>query len=73
MGAGKLKGWIALNKSTGEITFADAKYDEDEKKEVNVQIQKSILATDLSKPFRREFSDVPEVFYKKETGNRTWG
>jgi len=74
MGAGKpFKGWIALNKSTGEITFADAKYDEDEKEEVNDKIQKSILATDLSKPFSREFSDVPEVFYKKETGNRTLG
>tara|TARA_X000000950_G_C13613500_1_gene536329 strand:- start:3 stop:737 length:735 start_codon:yes stop_codon:yes gene_type:complete len=74
MGAGKpFKGWIALNKSTGEITFADAKYDENEKEEINDKIQKSILATDLSKPFSREFSDVPEVFYKKETGNRTLG
>ena len=67
------KGWIALNKSTGEIAFADAVNDDEEKEEVNAKIRKSIMATDVSKPFQRQFSDIPEVFYKKETGNRTLG
>ena len=74
MAAGKpFKGWIALNKSTGEIAFADAVDTDDEKEEVNAKIRKSIVATDVSKPFQRQFSDIPEVFYKKETGNRTLG
>ena len=65
------KGWIALNKSTGEITFADASDSDTEKEEVNEKIRESNVAVDLSKPFKRQYSDIPEVFYKKETGNRT--
>ena len=72
MAAGKpFKGWIALNKSTGEIAFAEAINSSKEKEEVNETIRKSIDAVDVSKPFQKQFSDVPEVFYKKETGNRT--
>jgi hypothetical protein len=65
------KGWIALNKSTGEIAFAEAVESKSEKDEVNETIRKSIVATDTTKPFRKQFDDIPEVFYKKETGNRT--
>lgn len=72
MASGKpFKGWIALNKSTGEIAFADAIDSSQEKDEVNEKIRDAIVATNGSKPFERQFSDVPEVFYKKETGNRT--
>ena len=72
--AGKpFKGWIALNKSTGEIAFADAINNEEEKENVDATIRKSIKSVDISKPFRREFTDTPEVFYKKETGNRVLG
>ena len=74
MGAGKpFKGWIALNKSTGEIAFTEAPDNEPEKEEVNEKIQKSIHATNANEPFKRQFSDVPEAFYKKETGNRVLG
>jgi hypothetical protein len=74
MGAGKpFKGWIALNKSTGEIAFTEAPDNEPEKEEVNDKIQESISAIDTTKPFKRQFSDVPESFYKKETGNRVLG
>ncbi len=65
------KGWIALNKSTGEIAFADAIDSSQEKDEVNEKIRNAISATNGSRPFERQFSDIPEVFYKKETGNRT--
>ena len=72
MAAGKpFKGWIALNKSTGEIAFADA-VDTDDEGEVNAKIRKSIVATDVSKPFQRQFSDI-QVFYKKETEESNLG
>ena len=67
------KGWIAVNKSTGEIVFADAVESSQEKDEVNEKIRDAIVATNGSQPFKRQFSDAPEVFYKKETGNRTLG
>lgn len=67
------KGWIAVNKSTGEIAFADAIESVQEKDEVHEKIRKSIVATDGAQPFERQFHDVPEVFYKKETGNRVLG
>ena len=74
MGAGKpFKGWIALNKSTGEIAFTEAIDNDTEKEEVNEKIQKSIPATHSTEPFKRQFSDAPESFYKKETGNRVLG
>ena len=48
------------------------RYSSQEKDEVNEKIRDAIVATNGSKPFERQFSDVPEVFYKKETGNRTF-
>ena len=67
------KGWIAINKTTGEIVFTDAKHTDEEKKEVYSKIYNNSVALLEEKPFERCFTDVEEVYYSKPTGNRTLG
>ena len=67
------KGWIAINKTTGEIVFTDAKHTDEEKKEVYSKIYNNSVALLDEKPFERCFTDVEEVYYSKPTGNRTLG
>ena len=67
------KGWIAINKTTGEIVFTDAKHTNEEKKEVYSKIYNTSVALLDEKPFERCFTDVEEVYYSKPTGNRTLG
>ena len=67
------KGWIALNKSTGEITIAEAKNTKQEREDTHDKLCATSKSLHNERPFKRCFSDVKEVFYKKETGNRTLG
>tara|TARA_B100001939_G_C16820132_1_gene563962 strand:+ start:52 stop:939 length:888 start_codon:yes stop_codon:yes gene_type:complete len=67
------KGWIALNKSTGEITVAEAKNTKKEKDYVHDKLRTAFKSLHGKRAFERCFSDVEEVFYKKATGNRTLG
>ena len=67
------KGWIAINKTTGEIGFTGAKHTNEEKKEVYSKIYNTSTALLDEKPFERCFTDVEEVYYSKPTGNRTLG
>ena len=67
------KGWIAINKTTGEIVFTDSKHTDEEKKEVYSKIYNTSVALLEEKPFERCFTDVEEVYYSKPTGNRTLG
>tara|TARA_R100001224_G_scaffold31143_1_gene17223 strand:+ start:2242 stop:3123 length:882 start_codon:yes stop_codon:yes gene_type:complete len=67
------KGWIAINKTTGEIVFTDSKHTDAEKKEVYSKIYNTSVALLDEKPFERCFTDVEEVYYSKPTGNRTLG
>ena len=67
------KGWMAINKTTGEIVFTDSKHTDEEKKEVYSKIYNTSVALLDEKPFERCFTDVEEVYYSKPTGNRTLG
>ena len=67
------KGWIAINKTTGEIVFTDSKHTDEEKKEVYSKIYNNSVALLEEKPFERCFTDIEEVYYSKPTGNRTLG
>ena len=67
------KGWIAINKTTGEIVFTDSKHTDEEQKEVYSKIYNTSVALLDEKPFERCFTDVEEVYYSKPTGNRTLG
>ena len=67
------KGWISINKTTGEIVFTDAKHTDEEKKEVYSKIYNNSVALLEEKPFERCFTDIEEVYYSKPTGNRTLG
>jgi len=67
------KGWIAVNKTTGEIAFTEANNSNEEKKETYNKIYKTNVALLDKEPFKRCFTDIEEVYYKKATGNRTLG
>jgi len=67
------KGWIALNKSTGEIAFAEVPEGEQYKYEAKAKISDTVNAIGNNKPFKRCFDDYEEMFYKKPTGNRVLG
>lgn len=67
------KGWIALNKSTGQIAFAEAPDDKKETKEVANALKKTHRTIYNGEPFKRCFSDTEETYYSKPTGNRVLG
>jgi hypothetical protein len=66
----KIGGWIVISKETGEMLVCPADpSDEDEyRKKIKTTVERFLEANDTN--FRKEFSDVPETFYKKPTGNR---
>jgi hypothetical protein len=67
----RLGGWIAVNKSTGEWGVVEAPLDQEaEKAEALAKMAKTVKDLNEDVPFRREFSDEPELFRKKPTGNR---
>ena len=69
----KIGGWIVISKETGEMLVCPADpSDEDEyRRKLKDTLNRFLEADDTN--FKREFSDVPETFYKKETGNRKLG
>ena len=69
----KIGGWIVISKETGEMLVCPADpSDEDEyRRKIKDTLDRFLEADDTN--FKREFSDVPETFYKKETGNRKLG
>ena len=67
------RGWLAVNKSTGEIAVAEAVDNKEERENVYDNIRKVVKAISSDKPFQRSFTDNEEVYYGKPTGNRTLG
>lgn len=63
-------GWIVANKETGEVLVVEATPTKEQLKEIkeNMEFNEKALTTDL--PFKRQFVDEAETFYKKPTGNR---
>lgn len=63
-------GWIVANKETGEVLVVEAIPTKEQLKEIKetMEFNERALATDL--PFKRQFVDEAETFYKKVTGNR---
>tara|TARA_Y100000004_G_scaffold156072_1_gene180961 strand:- start:133 stop:1026 length:894 start_codon:yes stop_codon:yes gene_type:complete len=63
-------GWIAINKSTGEWCSTEVPPEDSSKEETINAVKTSIKKLESNEPFKRCFSDIEEVFYKKPTGNR---
>lgn len=65
-------GWIAINKVTGEWNVIDVP-DNDGAYRTNAlaRVDKNIRALTTKEAFKREYEDEKEVFYRKETGNKT--
>ena len=67
----KFGGWIAINKSTGEWTVAEAPLDDTKYKEKALKLVKTNAKSIIDKkPFKRCFSDIEETYRKQPTGNR---
>lgn len=64
-------GWIVVNKETGEVLVVHATPTKAQLAQIqeNIEFTESAIRTKL--PFKRQFQDEEETFYKKKTGNRT--
>ena len=67
------KGWIAINKSTGQIAVAEVPPNGKQKENTKNEIRNVHKAISDERPFKRCFTDTEELYYKKPTGNRTLG
>lgn len=63
-------GWIVICKETGEWTEVEAKYDKQFETKVLEQIANTTRILNSNEPFIRQFDSVPELYYKKPSGNR---
>lgn len=63
-------GWIVVNKETGEVLVVRAEPTPDQLKAIQESIEFTEKAISSNLPFKRQFQDEAETFYKKETGNR---
>lgn len=64
-------GLIFCNKNNGELHVLEFPKDQKELKEWAVKtIERNLNTVNNDKPFKRSFTDLPEIFNKKETGSR---
>lgn len=66
----KLGGWWAVNKANGEITYLPMDETKVNPKEVLDKLEANLKALKEDKPFEKCFTDEPETFRRKPTGNR---
>ena len=70
----KFGGWIVINKSTGEWAVCETPASVEEHKSKAIKTaEENIKALKSSKPFKKCYSDIPETFRSKPTGNRVLG
>lgn len=68
------KGWIAINKSTGEWAVLETPYSQTGyKKQAVKKAEDTVLALANETEFKRCFTPQDEVFNKKATGNKVLG
>lgn len=72
-GAGKIGGWFVMDKSNGDTKFVPLELTKDEEADIWQQLEDKVRKLNEDAPFEKCFDDEPEVFYKKETGNRILG
>jgi len=67
----KVGGWILICKETGEIRVVEFPQDqEEEQKQVLVEVTNNVKEIIEGAPFRRSFQDIQEKFRKNFTGSR---
>lgn len=64
-------GWIVVNKETGATLVVHATPTKEQLKVIQENIEFTEHAIRTKMPFKRQFQDEEETFYKKKTGNRT--
>ena len=64
-------GWIVINKNNGDITVCEITGDHYKlSKETLLKVEKNIESLVSNAPFKKQFTDVDELFRKKPTNNR---
>lgn len=70
----KFKGWIAIDKSSGEWNVLETPEDDHAYTKARLAAMDTFRNTkhklETDAPFERCYTDKPEVYYKQETGNR---
>lgn len=68
----KFGGWIVINKNSGELAVIDIPDHvyADAEAAATAKIEHNFRAVTGGEPFKREYTDEEETFYKKATGNR---
>lgn len=70
----RFDGWIAINKENGKWAVLDTPEDDYEVRIKSLKTaEKNVKALQDGAPFKRCFTDEPELFRNKETGNRVLG
>ena len=72
-GAGKIGGWFVMDKSNGDVKFVPLELSKEEEQQIWQELEDKVRKLNDDAPFEKCFDDEPEVFYKKETGNRILG
>ena len=64
------RGWVVVNKETGEIIAVPAPQSKEAEDKAIAAATETYRYLRDNRPFIRRFDDVPEVYYKTETGNK---
>lgn len=63
-------GWWAVNKVDGQINYLKYEGTEEEKEKILAEMNEKVKKLNENAPFEKGFTDEPETYYKKESGNR---
>ena len=63
-------GWIVSNKETGEVRVVEAEPTPEDIVDIEARMSNTVEVISSDAPFQRCYEDEPELFYRKETGNR---
>ena len=64
-------GWWVINKNTGEFKYVDAEFIDADEEYAKIEETAAYIKND--EPFERCYTDVPELYYGKPSGNRKLG
>ena len=67
----EIGGWWVINKNTGEFKYVDAAFIDADEEYAKIEETAAYIKND--EPFERCYTDVPELYYGKPSGNRKLG
>ncbi len=64
-------GWWVINKNSGEFKYVDAAFIDADEEYAKIEETAAYIKND--EPFERGYTDIPELYYGKPSGNRKLG